>query len=77
MIAKLEGMQNGYALMGSSTDEEFQEILEQYRSSGKLKCVIGNENTKICFKHRFSISETPITINNKLLSGVFYINGVF
>lgn len=77
MIAKLEGSQNGYALFGSSTDEEFQAILKQYKDQNNLKCVICNERTAKCFKHAGVLSDHPITINNKMLSGIFYINSVF
>lgn len=77
MIAKLEGSQNGYALLRSSTDEEFQAILKQYKDENNLKCVICNERTAKCFKHAGVLSDPPITINNKMLSGIFYINSVF
>lgn len=77
MIAKLEGLQNGYALLRSSTDEEFQAILKQYKDENNLKCVIRNERTAKCFKHAGVLSDPPITINNKMLSGIFYINSVF
>lgn len=77
MIAKLKGMQNGYALLRSSTDEEFQAILEQYKDENNLKCVICNKRTAKCFKHAGVLSDPPITINNKMLSGIFYINSVF
>jgi len=77
MIAKLEGLQNGYALLRSSTDEEFQAILKQYKDENNLKCVICNERTAKCFKHAGVLSDPPITISNKMLSGIFYINSVF
>ena len=77
MIAKLEGLQSGYALLRSSTDEEFQAILKQYKDENNLKCVICNERTAKCFKHAGVLSDPPITINNKMLSGIFYINSVF
>lgn len=77
MIAKLEGLQNGYALLRSSTDEEFQAILKQYKDENNLKCVICNERTAKCFKHAGVLSDPQITINNKMLSGIFYINSVF
>lgn len=77
MIAKLEGLQNGYALLRSSTDEEFQAILKQYKDENNLKYVICNERTAKCFKHAGVLSDPPITINNKMLSGIFYINSVF
>lgn len=77
MIAKLEGLQNGYTLLRSSTDEEFQAILKQYKDENNLKCVICNERTAKCFKHAGVLSDPPITINNKMLSGIFYINSVF
>ena len=77
MIAKLEGLQNGYALLRSSTDEEFQAILKQYKDENNLKRVICNERTAKCFKHAGFLSDPPITINNKMLSGIFYINSVF
>ena len=77
MIAKLEGLQNGNALLRSSTDEEFQAILKQYKDENNLKCVICNERTAKCFKHAGVLSDPPITINNKMLSGIFYINSVF
>lgn len=77
MIAKLEGLQNGYALLRSSTDEEFQAILKQYKDANNLKCIICNNRTAKCFKHTGILSDPAITINNKLLSGVFYINGIF
>ena len=77
MIAKLEGMQNGYVLLRSSTDEEFQAILKQYKDANNLKCIICNKHTVKCSKHAGILSNPAIKINNKLLSGVFYINGVF
>ena len=77
MIAKLDGQQTGYALLRSSTDEEFQAILKQYKDENNLKCVICNERTAKCFKHAGVLSDPPITINNKMLSGIFYINSVF
>lgn len=77
MIAKLEGMQNGYALMRSSTDKEFQRILKRYKDNNNLKCIICNERTARCFKHDKVLSDPPVTINNKMLSGIFYINGIF
>lgn len=77
MIAKLEGTQNGYALLRSSTDEEFQVILKQYKDANNLKCIICNKHTAKCFKHTGILSDPAITINNKLLSGIFYINGIF
>lgn len=77
MIAKLEGLQNGYALLRSSTDEEFQAILKQYKDANNLKCIICNNRTAKCFKHTGILSDPPITINNKMLSGIFYINSVF
>ena len=77
MIAKLEGIQNGYALLRTSTDEEFEAILKQYKDANNLRCVICNNRTAKCFKHAGVLSDPPITINNKLLSGIFYVNGVF
>ncbi len=77
MIAKLEGMQNGYVLLRSSTDEEFQAILKRYKDANNFKCIICNKHTAKCFKHTGILSDLTITINNKLSSGVFYINGVF
>ena len=77
VIAKLEGMQNGYVLLRSSTDEEFQAILKQYKDANNLKYIICNKHTVKCFKHAGILSDPAIKINNKLLSGVFYINGVF
>ena len=77
MIAKLEGIQNGYALLRTSTDEEFQAILKRYKDANNFKCIICNKHTAKCFKHTGILSDTTITINNKLLSGIFYINSVF
>lgn len=77
LIAKLEGMQNGYVLLRSSTDEEFQAILKRYKDANNFKCIICNKHTAKCFKHTGILSDLTITINNKLSSGVFYINGVF
>ena len=54
MIAKLEGIQNGYALLRTSTDEEFQAILKQYKDANNLRCVICNNRTAKCFKHEFN-----------------------
>lgn len=77
MIAKLEGLQNGYALLRSSTDEEFQAILKQYKDENNFKCIICNNHTAKCFVPSIEPCTLPITINNKMLNGVFYINGVF
>jgi len=73
MIARLKDTQNGYALLKSSSDEDLQSILKQYLDKDNFKCIICNNRTAKCFKP----SIVPITINNKLLSGVFYINNIF
>lgn len=76
MINKINGFQNGYILTRTSTDEELQEIFKQYRDKGKLNCLICNSETARCFRPEIPSFSLPITINNKMLVGTFYINSV-
>jgi hypothetical protein len=70
MICKSAEYQNGYIFTPSSTDEDFQKILEQYP---KVNCIICNENTIRNFRQPYG-SKPGITMNKKLADGVFFIN---
>ena len=70
MICKHGNYENGYIFTSTSTDEEFQEILNKY---DKVRCVICNSNTARNF--RVGLWGTNIiTINNKINDGCFFIN---
>ena len=73
MIPKHAGYKNGYVLAANSTDEDFQEIIKSYGDN--YHCLICNSNTAKNFRTSFGYS--TLTINEKLVDGVFFINGVF
>ena len=68
MVYKHENYKNGYIFAKSSTDKELQEILDTYE---KLNVIFCNSNTIKNFKKDRTL---PITINNKLNDGCFFIN---
>lgn len=73
MIYKNEDYKNGYVFAPSSTDQDLQEILKSYN---KVSCIICNSNTR----RNFGLSvfgHDIITINNKLVDGVFFVNGLY
>lgn len=77
MIVKNGDYKNGYLFAHDSKDVEFQEILESYP---KLNCVICNDKTTRNFRTHDDfgpIKKLPLTINNKLVDGVFFINGCY
>ena len=75
-IVKDPKFKNKYILQQDSTNEDFQEIIKSYP---KFRCVICNSNTAKCFTRQFFFmpGALPITVNNKMMDGVFWINGVF
>ncbi len=73
MLHKIDGMRNGYIIDASSTDEDWKEICKGY---GKVRCIICNNQTSKCFRIPL-FGNNNITINNNLLNGVVYINGVY
>lgn len=74
-IIKDNQFKNKYILQQDSTDEEFQEILKGYT----FKCIICNRETAKHFGRKISFLGgcLPITINNNMLDGVFWINGIY
>lgn len=70
MIYKAGEYKNGYIFAKSSTDADFQAILESYP---KVNCIICNENTLRNFQNAHA-ARPRITINNKLVDGVFFVN---
>lgn len=73
MIKKLSEMRNGYVVDETTTNEEWKELLKSY---DKVRCIICNSKTSLCFRVGL-LGNNIITINNKLLDGVVYINGVY
>lgn len=70
MIYKAAEYKNGYIFAPSSTDSDFQAILKSYP---KVNCIICNQNTLRNFRNG-PIANPMITINNKLVDGVFFVN---
>lgn len=77
MIHKSDKYQNGYIFGPNSTDSQFQRIIrEDYGGWDNIKCIICNSRTKQNFQppaDGYSI----LTINNKLVDGVFFVNHAF
>lgn len=71
-ILKDNRFRNKYILQDDSTNEEFKKIIKDR----KVNCIICNSNTAKRFGTSF-FGKSIITINNKMLDDVFYINGVF
>ena len=78
MIIKHKDYENGYCFLKSTTNKELQNILKKYGDD--FRCVICNRNTARNFKvtPRFpgEICKSPITINNNLNDGCFFINNL-
>lgn len=66
-------MKNGYIIDNDTTNEEWQTIYDKYDI---IKCIICNNQTAKRFRVNL-FGKNIITINNKLLDDVVYINGVF
>lgn len=77
MIHKSGDYKNGYIFGPNSTDSQFQRIISKdYGGWDNIKCIICNQRTKQNFQ--FSMNGYSIlTINNKLVDGVFFVNHVF
>lgn len=73
MFHKIDGMRNGYLIDISSTNEDWKKICKGY---DKVRCIICNNKTSKYFRIPL-LGSNDITINNKLLDGVVYINGVY
>lgn len=73
MICKSGDYKNGYIFTPNSCNDDLQEILNSY---DKVNCIICNENTKKNFKTPL-LGHSIITINNKLVDGVFFVNGCY
>lgn len=73
MFIKIKEMKNGYIIDGYSTNEEWQEICKKYNP---IRCIICNFQTSKHFRIPL-FGKNNITINNKLLDNVVYINGVY
>ena len=72
MIPKAAEYKNGYIFAKNSRDIDLQNILNSY---SEVKCIICNSNTRKNFVvHNGTF---PISINNKLADGVFFVNGVY
>lgn len=71
MIYKSGDYKNGYIFASSSTDADLQKIFETY---DEVKCVICNSNTAKNFR---TVGKSILTINNKLVDGVFFVNYLF
>lgn len=73
LICKVAEYKNGYIFTKSSTDKDFQKLMQQY---DKVSCIICNENTVRNFKKPYE-SKPGVTINKKLVDGVFFINAIY
>ena len=67
MLGKVEGKENGYAILEDTTNEEFQALLKTYP---KVRCIICN--ARLAKRIQCKI----ITVNNKIPDGIFYINRI-
>lgn len=72
-MCKIEGMKNGYIINNSSTNEEWQNICKRY---DKVNCIICNNKTAKHFRVGL-FANNIVTVNNKLMDDVVYINGVY
>ena len=71
-IFKDDRFRNKYILQDDSTNAEFQEIID-----GKnIRCIICNSNTAKRLRTPL-LWQGNITINNRMMDNVFFINGVF
>lgn len=72
MILKHSNYKNGYCFVQYSTDYDLQKLIQSY--GDKFKRVICNKNTA----RNFTVNKgyAPITINNKLNDGCFFINSI-
>ena len=77
MIHKSGDYKNGYIFGPNSTDSQFQRMIrEDYGGWENIKCIICNQKTKQNFQlptYGYSV----LTINNKLVDGVFFVNHAF
>ena len=73
MIKKIGEMKNGYILDDDTTNQEWREFA---KSLPKINCIICNSKTSLRFRPSL-LGNNIITVNNKLLDNVVYINGVF
>lgn len=71
-ILKDNRLRNKYILQDDSTDDDFKSIIK----GKKVNCIICNRNTAKRFKTTL-LGHRTVTINNKMMDNVFYINGVF
>lgn len=74
-IIKDNDFKNKYILTEDSSNGDFKAILKSYP---KFKCLICNRETRKRFgSHWIFLGNPPITINNKIPDGVFWINGMY
>lgn len=71
-ILKDNRLRNKYILHDDSTYDDFQSIIKDQ----KVNCIICNRNTAKRLRTPL-LWQGNITINNKMMDNVFYINGVF
>ena len=73
MIYKHPNYNNGYVFAKSSTDKDFQKIVDDYNKTKKgFRCIICNNLTARNFKTEGGYAN--ITINNRISDGCFFVN---
>lgn len=76
MIGKLEGLSYGYKILDWTTSEEWNEFINRFQKQEKVRCIICNSNTAKRFRTPL-LGNNIITINNKILDDVFFLNHWF
>ena len=72
MLGRVEGKKNGYIITDTTDFDDIQKLSDSYEH---IRVMICNSKTSKRFRPRF-FNPLPMTINNKIPDGVFYINSV-
>jgi len=75
MINKIQNLKYAYNI-SKATDEEFQELMKDFKKSEKINCIICNKNMAKML-HTGLLGNNIITINNSVHDEVIFINHRF
>lgn len=76
MIAKLENLTYGYKILDGTTKEEWNSFIDDFQKHHKIRCIICNSKTSKNFRIPL-LGSNIITINNKIVDDVFFLNHWF
>lgn len=76
MIAKLERLTYGYRILEGTTKEEWNSFIDNFQKQHKIRCIICNSKTAKNFRIPL-LGNNIITINNKIVDDVFFLNHWF